>query len=305
MNGEALIRKMVEYVGDVPSEAEVFALQRHSLEDTERRAKQCLATVAEAYTMSLDRGDWLIQKDRTLVRLPRGARAVIYHASGTMKLVTGLNPMDSLFERMDDRDSLTKLVEQTADKLKIHSWVGQKEKLTFERLWQIKASGADPNGRVVDPVLCRIVGAYRHVVGELPVWGAASVAVKLAGGGVLDSITIQTRDTTGDVVDKPEILKPEQAARQIYLQLSSLMSNSKINLDESAVPQWMRFGYLSLNKHKYQRLLAPVYISAIEIEGQEEAQAYLFVTSGTEKTYLPLGCDGNQAATTFLHRGDS
>ena len=177
MNHEMLIKKMVDSVEDVPSQAEVIAVRQYSLDDMERRAKRFLATTAEAYSLSLDRSDWVVQQDRTLVRLPLGARAIVYHASGTMKLVTGLNPMESLFKKVEDREKLTELVEETADRLNIREWVRKNESLRFERLWQIKAAAAGREGKVVDPVLCRVVGAYRHFVGELPVWGAASVAI--------------------------------------------------------------------------------------------------------------------------------
>ena len=66
----------------------------------------------------------------------------------------------------------------------------------------------------------------------------------------------------------------------------------------------MRFSYLSLNKRKLQRVLAPVYVAAIEIERQEEAQAYLFVTAATEKAYLPLERAGSDAASALAARAD-
>ena len=302
MNEKMLIKKMVDSVEDVPSRAEVFAVRQYSLDDTERRTKCLLATTAEAYSLSSDRGDWVVQQDRTLVRLPQEARAIVYHASGAMKFVTGLNPMESLFKKVEAQEELVRLVEETADHLNIREWVGKNESLHFERLWQLKAAASDREGTVVEPVLCRVVGAYRHFIGELPVWGAASVAIKLTGEGTLDSLTVQVRETTGEVIDRTRIMRPDQAARQIFLQLSSLMGKSKISLSESAAPQWLRFGYLSLGKRKSQRLLAPVYVATIGIEGQEESQAYLFVTSATEKTYLPLCQIGTDASQALLHR---
>ena len=304
MNDELLIKKMVDSVGDIPSQAEVFAVRQYSLDDMERRTKRFLYTIGESYGLSLDSSDWVMQQGQTLVRLPLGARAKVYHASGAMKLVIGLNPMESLFKKVEEREELMRLVEETANRLNIREWVGNNESLHFERLWQIKAAAADSTGKVVEPVLCRVVGAYRHFVGELPVWGAASVAIKLAGEGTLDSVAIQVRETTGEVIDQAQIIRPDQAAHQIFLQLSSLMGKLKIPISEVAAPQWMRFGYLSLPKRKSQRLLAPVYVAAIEIEGQEEAQAYLFVTSATEKPYLPLERNGSEASPALLDRTD-
>jgi hypothetical protein len=304
MNDKMLIEQMtssVEGVPPVPPRAEVIAVRQHSLDDLEKRARSFLDATGEALSLPLNHRDWVLQNDRTLVRMPLGARAVIYHASGAMKLVTGLKPMESLFNKLEEREKLIGLVKETADRLKLHELVRQNEILRFERLWQIKAAAADRKGQTVEPVLCRVVGAYRHFVGELPVWGAASVAVKLANEGTLDSLTVQMRQTTSEVIDRVEILRPEQAARQVFLQLSGLMGESKIPVSEVAKPRTLRFGYLSLSKRKAQRVLAPVYIAEIEIEGQEESQAYVFVTPATEKTYLPLP-NGSEAPPTPLRR---
>ena len=122
-----------------------------------------------------------------------------------MKLVTGLETDGIAFQKGQERASLVERVKETADRLNIREWVGQNDSLAFERLWQIKAAATNRKGQVVEPVLCRVVGAYRHFVGEFPVWGAASVAVKLAGEGTLDSLTVQVRATTGKVIDRVEI----------------------------------------------------------------------------------------------------
>jgi hypothetical protein len=300
MKEKEIIARMVDSVKAVPLRVEVFAVRRYSQDDLERRTKQFLSRTAEAYNLSLDRGDWVMQQDRTLIRLPAGARAVVYHASGALRLVMGLAPMELLFKKTEDRKTLTKLVEGTVGKLGLNEGLNPKESLHFERLWQIKASATNPKGEPVRPVLCRLVGAYRHFVGEYPVLGPASVAVKIAGEGHLDSLTIQIRETTGEAVDQAKVIRPDQAARQILSQFSGLMGNSSTPATEYAVPRFFRFGYLSLPKRKAQRLLAPVYVAALEIEGAEERQGYFFAVPATEKTYLPLCLNGTEARTTPL-----
>jgi hypothetical protein len=295
MSNMNLIEKMAASIEEVPETADVIALRQYSLDEIEQRAKRLLSTTAESCNLSLDRGDWSVQQDQTLIRLPMGARAGIYHASGAMYFTSGLQPMESLFRKVEDPKALTKKMEKFAGRLNIHQWTGNKQSLEFERLWQIKAAAAEPNGKATEPVLCRVVGAYRHFVNGLPVLGPASLAIKLAEEGALDSLSFQMREPTGEVIDRPETLRPEQAARQIYLQLEMLMGRTKAALHEIAQPEWMRFGYLSLPKRKTQQVLAPVYLSAITILGQEHAQAYLFVTSATEKQYLPICLSGNEA----------
>jgi hypothetical protein len=294
MDYTPLIERMTESVGDVPTTAEVLALRQYSLEEMERRAKRLLDTIAEASDVSLDRADWVQQADRTLVRLSMGGRAVIYHASGAMKVVMSLNPMESLFTEIEARESLVELIEATAERLRVAEWVGHRDSLSFERLWQIKASAADQERKPLEPILCRVVGAYRHSVGELPVLGPASVAIKLAGGGSLDSVSMHVRDTTGEPIASVPVVRPEEAARHVLLQLDSLMGErSEVPFTEHAIPHWMRFGYVSLPKRKSQRVLAPHYIAAIGITGQEEAQAYQFIVPATEKIYLPLSQAGS------------
>jgi hypothetical protein len=302
MDEKQLIEKMADSTGTVPVQAEVFAVRQYSLEDLTRRAKRLLGMTADVCKLSLDRGDWVQQADRTLVRLPMGGRAMVHHASGAMKVTTGLAPMESLFAKIEARESLKKLVEATAARMRIDEWAGHNESLNFERLWQIKASAADQEHKAVEPVLCRVVGAYRQFVGKLPVWGAASVAIKLAAGGALDSVSIQTRETTGESIEWAPVVRPDEAARQILLQLGSLMGRSKVPFAELAAPQWMRFGYASLGKRKSQRILAPHYVAAIGIAGQDEAQAYQFVVPATERTYLPLCQVGSPAALALQRR---
>jgi len=304
MDKKTLIEKMASSVKDVPSETNVFAVRQYPIDELRRRAKSFLAMVGEAYNLSLLRGDWIEKQDRTVIRLPQEARAVVFHASGAMKLITGLKPMESLFKKTQDRERLIDMVEEAAGRLNISGWVKKEESLAFERLWQIKACAADRKGETVEPKLCRAIGAYRHFVADLPVWGAASVSINLAAEGKLDSLTIQVREPTDEVIDRAKILPPDEAAHQIFLQLEALMGKSKIPVSEVAKPEWLRFGYLSLTKRKSQRILAPAYVASIRINGQEEKQAYLFAVSATEKTYLPLCLSGNEAPPAPLRCAD-
>src|SRR5215213_3579217 len=187
MKNTKLIEKMATGLKDIPNTADVIALRRYSLDEIEQKAKRFLSTSAEACNLSLDRGDWVVQQDQTLVHLHLGDRAIIYHASGAINFVAVLQPMEHLFKKAVDPEAFTKMMDKIASRLNIQQWIGQKESLQFERLWKIKATAAEPGGKAIEPVLCRVVGAYRHVVNELPVWGPASVAIKLAEGGILDS----------------------------------------------------------------------------------------------------------------------
>jgi hypothetical protein len=116
------------------------------------------------------------------------------------------------------------------------------EAVKFERLWSIKASAAGRDNKPASPVLCHVVGAYRHFGGDVPVLGPASIALKLAGGGRFDSLALNVRNTTSETVDRPALLAPGQAAANIALQLETLIGQSKIDLDTAAKVDWARFG---------------------------------------------------------------
>lgn len=302
MESKKLIDKLVASVGKVPVRAEVFQVRQQPIDELERRVRRFLAAVAEGIKLPLERGNWISRDGRTLIQMPLGVRAVLHHASGAMSLYAGLQPMEALFKGEQKEEALVKMVDRVATEAKVREWVTPDTRLRFEKLWYIKACAATREGAPVKPVLCRVVGAYRHIVGELPVWGPASMAVKVAADARLDSVSFLLRETTGEVVDKPDILPPEVAAGQVAVQLRRLMGKSNLDLDEAAVPKWFRFGYLSMPKRKPQRVLAPTYIAAIAIEGQPEAQAYIFAVPATEAAYMPLSLYGQDAPITRLRQ---
>ncbi len=91
----------------------------------------------------------LRRRDRTLLRLTDGRRAVAYHASGALEFHGGIEPMADLFEEMSDTRHLTSVVKKAAGRLDAPHWVGRDERLVFERLWRIKAAAADARAKMV------------------------------------------------------------------------------------------------------------------------------------------------------------
>jgi hypothetical protein len=75
---------------EIPSDIPILELRRSSVDDLHRRLRKLLKTGGDACERDFDRGEWTTYEDRTLVRLPQGASAVVYHASGAVKLMTGL-----------------------------------------------------------------------------------------------------------------------------------------------------------------------------------------------------------------------
>lgn len=298
MDEKEMLEQMVGKIEQVPERVEVLGLRQIPAGELEARARGILGECGKVFKVKLEGGsDRVVEADRTLIRLARGARLVIYHNSGAMRYTSGLAPLERLFEKIETREALVKLVERKVSRLNTKEWLGAGQRLVFENLWQVKASAADRSNKSVPLVLCRVVGAYRHFVGELPVWGAASFAVKLAAAGALDVLDLQVCQTNHEVIDEVEVLRPEQAARALLGQMATLWSGGKFSPGEFVEQASLRFGYFSLPKRKTQRLLAPVYVAAIQTGG-DEPMARQFILAASEKNYLPvceLGTDPRQA----------
>src|SRR5205814_3426940 len=125
-------------------------VRQFSIEENTRRVKRLIGVTGEMCKRSLDRADWVQQADRTIARLPQGGRAEVFHASGALRVMTGLATMEALFDKPEPRESLEKMVAAIAAQLRIADWVGQRESLAFERLWQIKACAADQTRKALD-----------------------------------------------------------------------------------------------------------------------------------------------------------
>ncbi len=285
-----------------PGHVDILAVRPYSVDENKRRLRRLIGEMGEICQRSLDRADWLQEADRTVARLPQGGRAEVFHASGALSLKTGLQTMEALFERMESREELQKRVQDVAAQLRLSGWLGQRDTIVFERLWQIKAAAADRDNKTIDPVLCRAVGAFRQSVGPLPVWGGASVAIKIAAGGAIDSVAMQLLESYGDALESAAVVSPDEAAKLVYRQLESLMGRSKAPVsDLKVLSEPLRLGYIHLGKRKAQRVLAPHYVAAIRIEG-EERQAYQFIVPATQKTFQPLCLAGQQAPTPEMRR---
>lgn len=297
MNEQQLIDNLAASCdGHLPNRAAVLALRPFTRDDAGARARRFLALLQEADACPHDRANFVVHDDRTVVQLPNSARAVVYHASGALQFSSGLAPLASPFARVEEREILTRLVETAAERLRVREWAGDNATLAFERLFQSKGQGADPNGRVAEPVLFRAIGAYRQSIAGIPVLGAASVAVGLAGGGTLDALAVRIRPGVAETLDTAAIIAPELAARQVALKLASVLGNAKERLPADAiVAQTLRFGYLDLGKRKAQRVLAPVFLAQIELRHRLETQGYVFAVPATERAYLELPLFGTEA----------
>jgi hypothetical protein len=279
-----------------PTEADVILTQTLSRSDLRARARRFVALLQEHDECPHDnRGTSKESDDRTTIHLPEGARATLYPASGALRYVSGMRPADAPFAEDVERAVLQRQLEERAYKLALPDWAGANDALRFERLFRTRAQGADPAGRQSAITLFRAIGAWRQYVGGLPVLGAASVAMRLAGDNRLDALEVNIRPTSGETVDRVRLVEPIVGARQIVQQLASVLGVREVPADivQSAV---LYLGYLDLGKRKAQRVLAPSYVAQIVLRHKQVRQAYVLAVAATEKPYLELPLFGTATA---------
>lgn len=291
MNEQVLIDSLAAACpGQLPARADVLVLQSFTQDEVRARATRFVSLLREADGCSRDHASFTARDDRTLVQLTGGARAVVYHASGALQFSAGTAPLERPFARVEERELLQRLVAEAAERLKLGEWTGDAGSLAFERLWLSKAQGADRE-RSSEPVLLRATGAWRHAIGGVPVLGAASVALTLAGDSSLDALSLRIRPGVAEKLDSAIVTPLEAGAQQIARNLASVLGNAKERLPAEAVRvRSMQFGYLDLGKRKAQRVLAPVYVAQVEVRHKLETQGYVFAVAATERAYqeLPL-----------------
>ena len=299
MNEQTLIESLALAADGHPSQADVLALRPFTQDDIRARANRFVALIHEADACSHDHVHLVAHDDRTLIQLAGGARCVLYHVSGALQFSAGSAPFHAPFEHVEEREVLTRRVTEAAQRLKISDWVGDNGSLAFERLFQSLGQGADRNARASEPVLFRATGAWRHAIDGIPVLGAASVALTLAGDGKLDALAVRIRPAVSEKIDGAAIIAPELAARQVAANLASVLGNAKDRLPGNViVSATMRFGYLDLGKRKAQRILAPVFLAQVVLRHRLETQGYVFAVPATERHYLELPLFGTEAVAS-------
>jgi hypothetical protein len=284
----------------VPEAADVILLQQPRREQLQARARRFIAQLQEHGDCPMDNGSsWHAREDQTVIHLADGARAIVYHASGALRYVSGLAPMASPFDRATGLDELIQRIETRALKLNLRDWAGAHGDLRFERLFRRLAAGAHQSGKLSEVSLLRAIGAWRQFIGKIPVLGAASGALALAGSGQLDGLRVNIRPSNGEVLDHAPIIDPELGARQLLLRLASLLGQGHDAVPRHAIESAiLQFGYLDLGKRKPQRVLAPAYVARIVLRHRGVRQGYVLAVAATEKPYLELPLFGSETVVT-------
>lgn len=288
-----LTAQLVELVGEVPSVTEVVELATPRPEEYVRRNEKLLAGLAETAGIRLEPSKGGTQlRERTVYRGEDGGRAVTFHASGALTLSAGVDPLDDLFDEVLPDEKLRGVVDAAAERLGLAGFVDEDDAFAFERLWKLKAAGADREGTRSEPVLTRAVGAYRHVVRDVPVLGRASGSVEVTGSGRLSSLTLTLRrfagDGSGRTIDKARTRDVEAAASEVAARVSRILAGREEDVELR--PELFAFGYLSLGRRRSQGLLAPMFVAGVSVDGGPEAErsAHVVAVAGSDQQYLKL-----------------
>ena len=256
----------------VPDAVDVVQLDQPDVATVQRRLAELVRRAEQIAGLESEPPELKTEQVRSLLMQPGRLRATGFHASGALSVTLALAPFDGLFERDPGDDELAELTRRTAEELGIHKLVPDDESLAFERLWRIRAAGGDPAGKVTEPVLCRAIGAFRHFVRDLPVYGRASTTVEVAAGGRLSSASVATA----------KVRTPEAAAHDVAARLVHAFGGLDDLKSTRLVPEWFRFGYLSLSRRHTQGLLAPFYIASVVVEREDEASAHVIAVPGSD-----------------------
>lgn len=288
-----LTEQLISLAGKVPDAVDVVQLAQPDVGTVQQRLTALTSTVAELTGLDAKKAEKVTGKDRTLLQLPGQLRATGFHASGALSVQLALGPFEDLFKDDPGDRELTAMLTQAADRLGLGDLLPADDTLGFERLWRIKAAGGDRSGMLSAPLLCRAVGAFRHATHGIPVYGRASATVELANGGRLASLSVSARrfaeDGGGKAIATPEVRRPEAAAKDVAARVVKSLGGLEDLKTTRVVPEWFRFGYLSLGRRRSQSLLAPFYLASISLKDTEaEASAHLIAVPGTEERFVAL-----------------
>lgn len=277
-------RALVDRLSNYRKTAPVFQLVDRPLEMLEREAFDFGRRFDAAPDAAGARADLQRDKHSTTVLFPGGTTVKLFHASGAMIARRSLPPAAHLFKQAPPKDTLVSRAQDTVRRLGLGQSPNSVERLEFERLWQIKAAGRQPNGAGGYETLCRAVGAFRRFVHELPVLGRSSVFVKLAADEVVEAAGSDWRPREERAFEEATVIDPSEAALRVASELSGAGSPNSSNYEVD----FFGLGYLSFPKRRVQSILQPVYVALLHSRGWTTL-GRIVVVSATERAYEPIG----------------
>lgn len=286
---DTLTEQLVRHLKEVPDAVEVISTG--PVPDELPHA--LLRSAGEATGLDFSRRPAERRKSVTVLRDESGARATVFHASGAIAVRTAIGDFDDPFTADPATEELSSLTQKAFAGLGVERFIHSDDAVQFEHLWRIRAAGADPRNEVVEPVLVRAIGAFRHTVRDVPVLGRASAHVEVTGAGTISAYSLSIRrftDQYSESITKVRSRAIEDAAAEIAKQTATVTGGSE---DAVLTVDSFDFGYLSLGRRRAQAVLAPMYVAAVSIAPQEGKReqirsAHVFAVPGSDERFLKL-----------------
>lgn len=279
---KALLDKLTNYRATVP----VFAIQARSLDELDKTAVEAGLRFAKTAGFGDMRYSIRRQENKTVVQFQEGISAHIFHASGAVSLHRGSRPMEKIITAYADRADLKLLQRQTEEAVKHLELVQptKAEKFRFERLWRLKASGITPDGKAGPVALTGVVGAFRRFIGELPVWGRASIFVQLAAENQIAAAGVDWRPIADKAFDKAKIVSPKEGALRVLSELQTFLPG-KVFTRKNYIPEFFSLGYFSMPKRRAQTVMQPVYVAMFRPAGSVPSTGRVIVVPAGVNVY--------------------
>lgn len=278
-----LKQELVERLSDFRQSMPVYSIKKVSYNEMLELGKYCASRFmrrdsAESFRIR-QRND-----DSTLIHLSLDINMRIYHNSNTITINRRMGPLEHLIKERFDKKKLSEIAINEMNKLELE----KKSKLPFEQLkfevlWQIKCGGVSIEEERTPVFLCRIVGAFRRYINEVPVYGRASSFIRLAGESLIESVGLDWRQVDEKPIDNAKIIDPKIAAEKILDDLSSI-SPKKVLTSEDYKPEFFSLGYYSKPKRLQQNYMQPVYVATFQDLGWT-AWKHLIVIPATEHVF--------------------
>lgn len=204
--------------------------------------------------------------DSTLVSLPWNTTMEIFHNSDTVIIEKKLNPFEYTIKKNLELENLIEIAVNVMKKLELDKYRLAFEHAELEKLWEIKASGITIENKKLPVILCRIVGAFRRYINEIPVYGGASIYIKIAEDDLVESIGIEWRQINEKPNAEAKVIRPEDAAEKILKELGPSFPHSTVTTQDYE-PEIFALGYYSRPKNQHQNYMQPVYIAILKSLG--------------------------------------
>lgn len=290
---QELLGKLSDYYPSMP----VYSIRKLSDTETEERAK---------YYASQFMGGKSIQSFRshredgsTLVSLPWNTTMEIFHNSDSIIIEKKMNPFEHTIKKKLDLKNLTEIAVNVMKKLELDKYKLSIEHAELEKLWEIKASGITIEEKKLPVILCRIVGAFRRYINEIPVYGGASIYIKIAEDDLVESIGIEWRQIDEKPNAEAKVIHPEVAAEKILKDLGSSSPDHAVTAQDYE-PELFALGYYSKPKRQQQNYMQPVYIAMLKSLGLSMLNQ-IIVIPATHPVFEQFGTDPKRPR--FTKRG--